>query len=377
MYRQKRTWAEVSLNNIAHNYRQLVSAVGSDVKVLGVVKANAYGHGSVPVAGVLQEQGCGYLAVATIDEAVELRDSGIVIPIMILGHTSAKYADDLIAYGITQSLSSYEDACSLSEAASKLGKSIKVHLKLDTGMSRLGFICHDGADQTGTILKALRLPYLEFEGVFTHFAVSELLGDGFTQQQFRSFLRTVETLEKNSGIKFKIKHCANSGAMLNYKEMHLDMVRPGIVLYGQYPGADCGRLDLRPAMELKTRIAQIKYIEPGYTVSYGRAYTAGSRRRIATIPIGYADGLLRSLSGRMDVLVRGRRAPQVGKICMDMCMIDITDIPEAETGDVVTIFGTDGGAEIPLDEVAEKAGTINYEILCELSPRVPRLYPRK
>ncbi|MBR7082155.1 MAG: alanine racemase [Oscillospiraceae bacterium] len=375
MYAQDRTWAEISLKNIAHNFRELSNAVGDGVKVLGVVKANAYGHGAVQIAAALLEAGCQYLAVATVGEAAELRENGIDAPILILGSTSAQDSDEVISRGLTQSLASFEDAARLSEAAVRAGRRVKVHLKLDTGMGRLGFVCRGG--ELDPIIEALSLPNLDFEGVFTHFAVSEIPDDDYTRMQFKVFTDTVSALEEKTGVKFKIRHCANSGAMLNYKETHLDMVRPGIVLYGHYPGADCRHIDLRPAMELKTRIVHIKHVEAGDTLSYGRTYTAPSRRKIATVPIGYADGLMRALSGKADMLLRGKRVKQVGRICMDMCMLDVTDIPDAAVGDTVTVFGRDGDGFISVDEVAEKAGTISYEILCAVSPRVPRIYADK
>ena len=224
------------------------------------------------------------------------------------------------------------------------------------------------------ILHILRLSGLFFEGIFTHFAVADVNGDGFTEQQYNDFCTLVRRLENHSGTRFEIKHCANSGAMINYNWSYFDMVRPGLSLYGHYPGNETGSLNLRPVMELKTRIAQIKDCEPGDTVSYGRIFTAPQKMRLAVITIGYADGLFRALSGKIDVLVRGRRARQVGRICMDMCMIDLSDIPDAEIGDIVTIFGRDGTEYISVDELAEQAGTVSWELLCAVSPRVPRVY---
>ena len=377
MHQQNRTWAEISLKNIEHNFHAIENYVENDAIVLGVVKANAYGHGSLKVAQLLQEIGCKYMAVATLDEAKTLRDGGITTPILILGRTSPEFTKDIIEYTLTQSVTNTADALEMSNIASALGKTVKVHLKLDTGMGRIGFVCHDSMLPMGDLVKTVTLPNLDFEGVFTHFAVSEVTDDSYTAKQFKSFTAIVRQLEAESGKNFKIKHCANSAAMLNYKEMHLDMVRPGIALYGVYPAEGNWEIDLRPAMELKTNICHIKDIEEGFSVSDGRKFIAPNRRKIATIPIGYADGLHRLFSGKIEVLIRGKRAKQVGNICMDMCMVDVTDIPDVRVGDTVTIFGCDGDDFISADEFASKGGFISYEALCSPSERVPRVHIEK
>jgi alanine racemase len=371
---QMRTWAEISLCNIEHNLKAMKARLREGTRFLGVVKADAYGHGAVPVAGLLQKLQCDYLGVACIDEAIALRDHGITLPILIMGYTPPEYVPELIRHDITQTIYSLETAEAFSSQAVKTGKKLTVHLKADSGMGRLGFTCHGGANPEGDMLKVLGLPGLYAEGIFTHFAVSDIRGDEFTDKQYQDFQALTKNLEKKSAVKFQIKHCANSGAMINYDWTYFDMVRPGLSLYGLYPDADTGGLSLRPAMELKTKIAQIKNYCPGDTISYGRTYTVPSEKRIAVITIGYADGLHRVLSGKMDVLVRGRRAPQLGRICMDMCMIDVTDIPDAKPGDIVTIFGRDGNAFIPVEDLAQTAGTISYELLCAVAPRVPRVY---
>jgi alanine racemase len=259
------------------------------------------------------------------------------------------------------------------ELSENLTAPLKVHMKLDTGMSRTGFDTVREA-AFGDIVEALSLPKLDFEGVFTHFAVSDVCGDGFTQVQYERFASAVARAEKTTGHSFAIKHCANSGAVINYKQLHCDMVRPGVITYGMYPDKEHGGLDLRPAMEVKSRVYAITTHEAGDTVSYGRTFTAGGHTRLAVVPIGYADGLHRVLSNKLEVLIRGRRCRQVGRICMDMCMVDITDLPECREGDIVTIIGRDGYEVILADELAEKAGTINYEITCAFTNRVPRLY---
>ena len=376
MDKQMRTRAEIDLDAIEHNYLQMRSRLNPGTRFLGVVKANAYGHGAVKVAGLLQELGCDYLAVACLSEAIELRENGITLPVLILGYTDPKYTPALVQYGLTQALSGLEMAEAMSENAA--GGNVKVHLKVDSGMGRMGFTVHSGRAPFGDILKTVRLPNLEIEGIFTHFAVSDTAGgEEYTQMQFKAFTDIISRIETESGIKFKIKHCTNSGAMISYNKVYLDMVRPGIALYGCYPDRETGGLELQPAMSLKTRIAQIKDFIPGDSVSYGRTFRAETPCRVAVITIGYADGLHRVLSNSIQVLVRGKRCRQIGRICMDMCMIDVTDVPEASVGDEVTIFGRDGNAVIPVEEQAEKAGTISYELLCAPANRVERVYLRR
>lgn len=373
-YMQMRTWAEVNLSNIEHNYKAMRARLKNGTRFLGIVKADAYGHGAVQVAGLLQKLGCEYLGVACIDEALTLREAGITLPILIMGYTSPQFVSKLLEYDLTQTVYSLDSAEAFSAAAAALGQTLRVHLKIDTGMGRLGFACGNGRDPKADILRTLKLPALDVEGISTHFPVADVYGDDFTDKQFTAFRELVDAIEKAASFRFEIKHCANSGAMLNYMWSYLDMVRPGLSLYGIYHDKDIDSIELRPAMALKTRIAQIKEYDAGDTISYGRTYTVPGKRKIAVITIGYADGLHRAVSGKIDVLIRGHRAHQVGRICMDMCMVDVTDIPDAEMGDVVTIFGQDGDAFISITELAEEAGTIAYELLCSVSPRVPRIY---
>ena len=374
MDRQKRTWAEIDLDNIRYNYRSMRAAMKPGQRFLGVVKANAYGHGAVKIAGVLEKEGADYLAVACLDEAVELRKAGISLPVLILGITDPKYTKTLIDMNITQAVGSLENAKQMSRIAVSEGKTAKVHLKVDSGMGRVGFVCHTGRDPVAEIAEVMKLPGLDIEGIFTHFAVSDELGNEYTDMQFKAFCDVADRAEAVSGKKFVIRHCTNSGAMINYPDTYMGMVRPGIALYGCYPADEKGEIDLKPVMQVKTRIAQIKEFEPGDTVSYGRKYTAEEKRRIPIVPVGYADGLHRVLSGKIDMLVHGKRVRQVGRICMDMCMLDVTDVPEICVGDIVTLFGKDGEAVLPIEEQAEKAGTISYELLCAVSPRIPRIY---
>lgn len=374
MDRQKRTWAEIDLDNIRYNYRSMRAALKPTQKFLGVVKADAYGHGAVKIAEVLEKEGADYLAVACIDEAVTLRNAGIKLPILILGITDPKYTDVLIENNITQAVGSLENAAKMSGIAAKMGKTAKIHLKVDSGMGRVGFTCHSGHDPLSEMVQAANMPNLDVEGIFTHFAVSDELGDEYTNMQFDAFCSIISRIEEALGRRLAIHHCTNSGAMINYDWAYMDMVRPGIALYGCYPAAEKGNIDLKPVMQVKSRIAQIKDFEEGNTISYGRTYTVKEPRKIAIVPIGYADGLHRVLSGKIEMLVCGKRVKQVGRICMDMCMIDVTDVPEAKVGDIVTVFGRDGDGFIPVEEQAEKAGTISYELLCAVSPRIPRVY---
>ena len=369
MYEKDRTWAEIRPDAIESNLCALRKRLTPGTRFLGVVKADAYGHGAVPVARALEAAACDYLAVATLGEARELRDAGIGLPILILGWTSPEHAADTILGHITQAVSDPGQAYALSREAVRLGVPAKIHLKLDTGRGRTGFLVRGGRDPLPGLQPILHLPGLEIEGVFTHFAVSET-DPAFTRAQADRFFAAVADVERALGHRIPLRHCANSGAVLQYRDLDLDMVRPGIALYGVSPDAALPAPELTPVMTLKSRICQIRPLSPGESVSYGRRYVARSPRRMAVLPIGYADGLRRSLSGKASFLLRGVRIPQIGTICMDMCMADVTDVPDAAVGDEVTIFGADP----TVTELAELAGTIPYELLCAVSPRVPRVY---
>ncbi|MBR5489710.1 MAG: alanine racemase [Oscillospiraceae bacterium] len=364
-----RTWAEISLENIKDNVRAIRATLPEGTKFMGVVKADAYGHGAAHVAEAIAEAGGDYLAVACFAEAAMLREAGIKLPILILGITPPGYAEELRKLDITQTVPSLVYAKALSEA---LEGNLKCHLKLDSGMSRTGFSWRE--ESLVNIIETMKLPKLNFEGVFTHFAVSDEPEKDFTITQFNRFMSTIKSVEESCGHVFEIKHCANSGAVINFREYALDMVRPGIMTYGMYPAAERGGIELKSAMSLKSRVYAINELLPGDTVGYGRAYTVEKPMRVATIPVGYADGISRSLSGKLDVLIRGKRCPQIGRICMDMFMVDITELSECELEDVVTIIGRDGWEEITADELAAKQGSINYEITCDVAPRVTRIY---
>lgn len=370
---QKRTWAEISLSNILHNYRAIRASLPQGCRFLGVVKADAYGHGALPVARLLQEAGADYLAVSCLDEALELRRSGIEMPILILGHTPHKYTKTLIENHITQTISCLAKAEEYSAEAALLGKALKIHIKLDTGMSRLGFLCSGGYFQEGVenVIRSCRLPGLEAEGIYTHFAVSDEENEAdraYTREQFALFSRFIRAVQEQSDIRFPIRHCANSGAVVNYPEMALDMVRPGLLLYGY--GDSSGRLGLKPCMRLVTTVSTIKFYEPGTCVSYGRRYVTERRTRMGVLAIGYADGLPRIVSNQCSFAAKGGFAPQRGNICMDMCMVDLTDLPQVDVGSEVELFGEAND----IHKLSDAAGTIPYELLCSVSKRVPRVY---
>ena len=369
---QTRTWAEISLSNLEHNYRTL-RACAPESKFLGVVKANAYGHGAVPVAKKLEALGADCLAVACLAEAKELREAGIRMPIMILGATPVEFAEDVVAGDFTQALFTAELAQALSHAAAKLGKTAKVHIKLDTGMSRLGLLAHDPAAAAKEVDALCALPHLDYEGIFTHFANAD--GDeAYTMLQFTRFLDVLAELEKTYSRTFKIRHCAASAAVLNYPCTHLDMIRPGIALYGHYPDPSCEGLDgpgLLPVMTLYSRVAAIRDLPGDTPVSYGcTARFAQSGGKVAVVPIGYADGLHRALSNEGSFWLGGQPRPIMGRVCMDMCMVGLEDGAEVCPGDVAEIFGE----HLPVELHAKLAGTVQYELLCAVSPRVPRIY---
>lgn len=370
----RRTWAEVNLDNLEYNYKALRERIGETVKFLGVVKADAYGHGAVQVADTLERLGADYLAVSSLDEARELRYSGISMPILVLGHTPADQVRHLIANNITQAVTCESKALEYEEEAARLGEMLKVHIKLDTGMSRLGFLC-EGRHFEGCIDKVYRsvkLPHLNAEGIFTHFAMSDSDGEHekkYTEHQFELFCGVIREVERR-GYHFPLRHCGNTGCVANYPEMFLDMVRPGLLLYGY--GEYARQLGLKPVMELKTTISTIKIYDEEVSVSYGGTYCTERRTRMGVLPVGYADGLFRCLSNRWAMLTRDGRAPIRGRICMDMCMIDLTNLSQVHVGDEVTIFG-EGNS---LDEMAQCANTIPYELTCAVSKRVPRFFCR-
>ncbi len=375
----KRTWVSVSLDNLAHNYRQIRGVLPAGCKFLGIVKADAYGHGAVAISRELERLGADYLAVSDLEEAVQIRCGGVQLPILILGYTPPEYAALLVEKNLTQEVNSLDYGLQLQKRLSGTGQRLKVHIKLDTGMSRLGFAAYDRPETISEIVTLAKQNCLELEGVFAHFSVADSVtpeDQSYTALQFSRFMQTLDAL-KAEGVTFALRHHANSGAILQYPEYALDMVRSGIATYGLFPAEELkGCLDLRPTFSLYTSIAQIKDYAGQTPVSYGRTYITESARRIAVVPVGYADGLMRCLSSGTELWLDGCRVPIVGRICMDMCMIDISEVPQAKVGDTVTIFGSGNAGENTCYDLAEQARTIPYEILCAVSKRVPRLYYR-
>lgn len=377
----KRTWVQVDLDAIVHNYTVITRALAPGCHPLAIVKADAYGHGAVPVSKALEEAGADFFGVSNLEEALQLRQGGIIHPILILAYTPPEEAVRLAENDIIQTVLTLENAQELNEAAAAAGCTVRVHIKLDTGMTRIGLPCREPDDRRAAAEEAAaicRLAHLKAEGIFTHFASADEAEDGgYTRRQFDRFMDVVNELE-SQGIHIPVKHCCNSAATMVHPEMHLDRVRPGIILYGLAPDASWMQplFDLRPAMELKTVVSMVKTIPAGTPVSYNRTFTTDHPTTVATVPIGYADGYPRAMSGRARMLVNGRPAPVIGRVCMDQCMLDVTGIPGVETGQVVTVFGRDGAAMIPVEEIAALCSTISYETVCLIGKRVPRVYLR-
>ncbi len=375
----RRTWAEVDMDRIKHNFKAIREAADNSAGIMCVIKADGYGHGAVFLARTYEKLGASWFAVSNIEEAMQLRENGIALPILILGFTPAEYAGILSDNNISQAVFSEEYAKELSENAVRKNKEVKIHIKLDTGMSRIGFMYQDKERDFAsldTITDICKLPGLRPEGIFTHFAVSDEAEEGAeaTRKQLEHFSDAVSKLRER-GIGFEIVHCSNSGAIIDYKQAHFDCVRAGIILYGLSPSGKLkGRLDLLPAMKIKSVIAQIKTVQPGTAVSYGGIYVTDKPTVIATVPIGYADGYSRSLSQRAYMSVAGKKAPVIGRVCMDQVMIDVTGIENIHTGDEVTVIGDGMDGAMSFDDIAELTGTINYEVVCLVGKRVPRVY---
>lgn len=375
----KRTWAEISLNAIEHNYNVIRNKVADDTKVCCVIKADGYGHGAVELSQIYEKLGADFFAVSNIDEGIEIRKSGSKLPIVILGYTPVSEAENLTEYDISQAVFSLEYAKELSEKCVEEDCICKMHIKVDSGMSRIGFMCQEFPRDEYSIeeiCEACCLPNLEVEGLFTHFCVSDEDAEGreFTNKQYENFIHVRDSLKKR-GVDISVVHCSNSGAIEDYPETCCDMVRAGIILYGLAPSSKLAdRLDLVPAMTLKTVVAFVKEVQKGATISYGRTFTADRKMKIATVPIGYADGFIRQNAKDGYMMVNGKKAKIVGRICMDQTMLDVTDIEDVKTGDEVVVFGTGENGEPTADSLAENTGTINYETVCLVGKRVPRIY---
>ena len=376
--RTVRTWAEVDLDALAHNYR-LLRGLAPGAKFLGLVKADAYGHGAAPIAKKLQELGADMLAAACLDEAIALRESGIALPILCLGQTPPELAGELLAYDITQTVGDLETGEALSAAAVAAGKTLKIHVKVDTGMGRLGFVYYEDDDEAalehaGKEIESLcALPGLEPEGIFTHFANADG-SEAYTKNQCARIYDVFGELWERGLHQFKIYHCAASAAVLNYSwtKVYMNMIRPGIALYGYVPDPSVRDPGLKPVMTVKSRIAAVRALPAGAKISYGCTAALERDSKIAVLPIGYGDGLPRCLSNKLEVLIEDKLCPVLGRICMDMCMVDVTGLPEVRAGDIAVVYGPG-----LTQRAAQLAGTIPYELLCQLTPRVPRLYLEK
>lgn len=367
-------WAEINLDNLSFNIQQIrLKSKGKEL--MGVVKADAYGHGAIEVAPVLLENGVTRLAVAVLNEAIELRNSGIECPIMILGLTPETLTADLIKYSIEPTVSSYEYACTLSKVAKNKGKKIRVHIAIDTGMGRIGFLPDE--ESVEEVYKISKLPNIEIEGLFSHFCTADEADKEYSYMQFEKYNWFYGKLtEKN--VKINMRDIANSAAIMELPETHYDATRPGIILYGYYPSNEVDRssLDIRPVLTLKSNIMYIKTVEKDQYIGYGRKFKTERPSIIATLPVGYADGYTRMMSGKAKVIINGKFAPVIGNICMDQCMIDITDVENVRVGDEVILIGNDGNLKFDADDIASMLGTINYEVVCMIGKRVPRVYTK-
>ena len=366
------TWVEINLDAIVNNVKNIKKLIGEKTELMAVVKGNAYGHDILEVSSVVLNNGATRLAVARLEEGIFLRKAGITVPILILGLTLKQQAELLVSYNITPTVCEYEMIEKLSESAFKEGKIVKVHLKVDTGMGRIG-ICPNHVLNFIKKLKVLK--NVQIEGIFTHFSVADENDKTYTEKQFRKFMEVLTVLEKE-GIRIPAKHVGNSATLLDLPHMWLDLVRPGISIYGLYPSTEVQKIvKLISAHTFKTRIVFLKELPAKKFIGYGRTYTTKRRTKIASLPVGYADGYSRLLSNQGEVLVRGRRFPVIGRVCMDQTMIDVTNLPQVEIGDEVVLWGRQGQEEITVEEIADKIKTINYEVVhMSDKKRVPKLF---
>lgn len=365
-------WAEINLDNLAHNMRE-IRRVANSKDIMAIIKADAYGHGAMDVAPVLLENGATSLGVAVITEAIELRKAGIKAPLMILGYTPLTFSKEIIKYDIQQTVFTFEYAKALSSEAQKLGITAKIHIGLDTGMGRIGFLPNE--ESVNEVYAISKLPNIEIVGLFSHFSSADEEDKDYTYEQldkFNSFYHELTT----KGVKPKIRHIANSAAIIDLPETHFEAVRPGLILFGYYPSEEIHKekIHLKPVLTLKTDVVHVKTMDKDMYISYGRKYKTEKESIIATLPIGYADGYTRLLFNKAKVIINGKLAPIVGRICMDQCMVDVTDIGEVKVGDEVILIGQQGNVKFDADDIAELLGTINYEIICMIGKRVPRVY---
>ena len=370
-----RVYATVNLDAIYKNVVNLKANTKKNTKLIAVIKTDGYGHGAVPVARTIDELVDGY-AVATIDEGVNLRKNGLTKPICILGYTHESQFARAVKYDIRPAIFEFDSAKKLSDVAVREGKKAKIHIAVDTGMSRIGFQIKE--ESVDIIEKISKLEGIDIEGIFTHFFASDELDKNSAYEQYNKFYDINKKL-KDRGLDIKVKHCSNSAAIIDMQDVNMDCVRAGIAMYGMYPSDEVNKqkVILYPAMELKSHVVYVKDIEAGTGVSYGATFVSDKKMRIATIPVGYGDGYRRSLSGKGSVIIKGMRAPILGRVCMDQFMVDVTHIPDVKAGDEVTLMGRDGNEAISAEELADMAKeTFNYELVCDFGKRIPRVFYR-
>ena len=369
-----RVYAKIDLDAIAYNMEQMKQNIRPETKVMAVIKADGYGHGAVQIAEMMERWNYIWgFAVATLDEAVVLRTEGIQKPILVLGCVFPDQYMEMLKHEIRMNIYTEEMAESISRMAAREGKTAYMHIKLDTGMSRLGFGINEQSAET--IKRISKMPNVNMEGIFTHFTKADEKDKSFTKKQIQEFVWMTERL-KEKNVRFTYEHCSNSAGIIDVPEANFDIVRAGISTYGLYPSEEVDKTNvkLKPALALKSHVAFVKEIERGTPVSYGGTFVAKEKMKIATIPVGYADGYPRSLSNKGYVLIRGKKAPILGRVCMDQFMVDVTDIPDVKIGDAVTLLGKDGDETITMEQLGELSGRFNYEFACLITPRVPRIY---
>ena len=364
-------WVEIDLSALRHNFRAIRRRLGPEPRIICVVKADAYGHGAVECARVLEQEGAAMFAVATVAELRQLRKAGIELPTLVLGHVPESRYPEMLALNGTFALYDALQAKAVSDAACKAGVTAHVHVKVDTGLTRLGFAVDE--ESASRCAMACSLPNIQADAVYSHFAKADSEEKEFSLLQHGRFLQFI-WLCKSQGLVFPWRHIANSAAICDLPDVWHEGARPGIILYGSYPSDQVQPLPLRPVMSVKARVVSLREVPQGTPVSYAGLWTAARESRVAVLPIGYADGLLRQLMGKMQVLIHGRRAPQLGLICMDQIMVDVTDIPEAALGDEAVIVGAQEGESIPFSELSSLAQTIDYEFMCAFRQRLPRVF---
>lgn len=369
-------WAEINLSNLDYNIKSIIAKVGADKQIIGVIKADGYGHGSVEVAKILRENGVKTFAIATLQEAITLRENGVTEEIIMLGLTPDMYVDILVEYDITPVVCDFENAKAISRAAETAGKTIQSLVAVDTGMGRIGYLPED-PKAVEDIKKMVDLTHFKIKGLFSHFATADALDKSFANEQEQRYMEFYEKL-RVAGVEVPFRTFANSASIMEIPSVYYDAVRPGIILYGCYPSdeVDQKQLSIKPVMSVKANIVHLKKVGVGFSVGYGRRFISERESLIATIALGYADGYPRPYSAQAKVIVNGVLAPIAGNICMDQCMIDVTDVPNVKVGDEVIVMGSDGTNTILADDIAHATGTINYEIVCAFGQRLPKVYCR-